>query len=902
MARTKGTVVENNFIGGLNTEANALAFPSNACTETYNCVFDEFGRVSRRPELDIEKDAQYSSGTELASTQVFTEYLWVNAGGTGLINIYVVQVGSALFFYNVSNSTNLSNNQILDYITLDNFLATDTLYDPRDEPCQFSNSQGYLIVTNRACDPILVTFDPEAAATSSIVGTRITIRYRDFVGLESPYGAKQRPSFSLAGLAADATGVKHYYNLLNQGWHVGGISGGLPDASSALGQWDTARADMPSSTDYIGFYRGSETDPFDNARVDANSQGNTLAPKGHFILALSGTPRRDAMVADGYSLSYTAVASTYIAAATGTVIGSGANGGTDYSLVFDEDSNTGIAESSSSTTTGTKSLGYFVGKNYGGSPKAIYKAVLKPWANSYGNAQKTGPFPGYVSQTITYELRGHSSAPSSGSEGTLLGSTSFVVNSGATQSQKTITSTDQSTTFQYVWIRATSSFTLAESGVTHTYSLYIGDVYLYEAETLSGTGELPGEDLSFERPSTSAFYAGRAWYAGVDATNLSTSIFYSQIVESKEQYGKCYQVNDPTSELNAQVLPSDGGVIKIPEIGKIVKLYAQQSSLLVFATNGVWVISGSGYGATFDPTNYVVKRISSQGTQSPLSFIDVKGLPMWWGEDGIFQMEYNPQFDSFNVKVISIEKIQTFFSDIPPRHRATAKGAYDSYKDVAYWLYRADDTDSAEYNSVLLLNTRSGAFYPWSFDTADATQQIKGIGYVSDAVGFDPSMIKFTIGVPISDTLQRITFADTNKEVKEYTDFIDFSEGAYGVTTDAKDFSSYFVTGYRLDNEAIKYFQSVYITMYLKVETDSGAYLQGIFDFANTGQSGDWSVRQQASKQQVYSLDNVERDFHTRRLKIRGRGRSLQFRVSSQTGKPFTVIGWANAQSGNADV
>ena len=907
MARTKGTVVENNFIGGLNTEANALAFPPNACTETYNCVFDEFGRVSRRPELDIEKDAQYSSGTEYASTQAFTEYLWVNAGGTGLINLYVVQVGSFLFFYDVSNSTNLSNNQVLDFIALDGFKATDTIYDPRDEPCQFSNSQGFLIVTNRACDPILVTFDPEAASNASILGTRISIKYRDFVGIESPYGPKERPTFSLAGLAADNTGVKHYYNLLNQGWHVGPISGGLPAAAtSALGLWDTALPSMPSNSDYVGYYRLSDTVPFDVNRVDVNSGGNTLAPKGHFILSLSGTPRRDAMVADGYSLSYTATSATYVPAATGTVIGAGANAGTDYDKLFNEDASTGIAESTTSTTTGTKSLAFFGGKDYGGSPKAVFKAVIKPWANSYGNAQKTGAFPGYVSQTITYELRGHSSAPSSGSEGTLLGSTSFVVNSGAAQSQKTITSSDQSTTFRYVWIRATSSFSLTESGVTHTYALYLGDIYIYEAETFTGDGELPGEDISFERPSTCAFYAGRAWYAGIDATNLSTNIFYSQIVESTAEYGKCYQVNDPTSEQNAAVLPSDGGVVKIPEIGKIVKLYAQQSSLLVFATNGVWVIGGSGYGSTFEPTNYVVKRISSQGTQSPQSFIDVKGLPMWWGEDGIFQMDYNPQFDSFNVKVISIEKIQTFFSVIPARNRSKAKGAYDSYNDVAYWLYRNEDIADVEvpneYDSVLLFNTRSGAFYPWTFDIEDATQQIRGIGYVSDAVGFDPSAIKFTIGIPVSASIQRITFADTYKEVKEYTDFIDFSEGIYGISTDDKDFESYFVTGYRLDAEAIKFFQSMYVMLYLKVETDSGAYLQGIWDFANTGQSGDWSVRQQSSKQQVYNLDNVQRDFHARRLKIRGRGRALQFRVTSQTGKPFTIIGWSNAQSGNADV
>lgn len=904
MARTKGTVVENNFIGGLNTEANALAFPPNACTETYNCVFDEFGRVSRRPEIDLEKDAKYATDSRFANTQAFTEYLWVNASGTGLINLYVVQVGSVLFFYDVSNSTNVSNNHIADFIDLDTFTATDTIYSPRDEVCQYANGDGYLIVTSRACDPVLVTYDPEAA--NPISGTRITIKYRDFKGLTSPYSDQQRPSFAnIAAMKADANGAIHFYNLLNQGWHNGAISGGSPDANSALGQWDTARADMPSNGDYVGFYRASETDPFDNARVDAYSQGNTLAPKGHFILSLGNPDRKAALATDGYTLSYTSTSSSLIAEGTGTVIGAGANGGSDYADLFDSDTSTGVAESvSSSFTTGTKTLAFFGGKNFGGSPKSIYKVVVKPWANTYGSAQDlaTGTYRNF---TITMQLRGHSSAPSSGTEGTLLGSTSFSVNSGASQSQKTITSSDQVTTYQYVWVYITGTFSQPNVN-THSYAIYLGDVFLYESTVLSGTGALPDPDVSYERPTACAFYAGRAWYAGVDSLDLSTSLYYSQLIENKNQYGKCYQVNDPTSEYNAAILPTDGGVVRIPEIGRIIKMWSQQSALLVFATNGVWVIQGSDFGAAFSPTDYVVKKISSYGTQSPMSFIDVEGFPVWWGEDGIFRIEYNPQFNSFSVSKLSEETIQTFFDEIPARNRSKAKGAYDTKNHVAYWLYRNENISQLdapnEYDRVLVMNLQTKAFYPWSFDASNLTPEIKGIGYVVDAVGFDTSAIKFTTGVPVSTSSQYITFCDLNKEVKEYTDFIDFSEDVHGTGTDAKDYSSYFVTGYRLDAEANKFFQSMYILLYLKVETDSAAYLQGIWDFANTGQSGDWSTRQEASKQQVYNLDNVQRDFHARRLKIRGRGRALQFRVTSQTGKPFTIIGWSNAQSGNADV
>jgi hypothetical protein len=631
MARTKGTVVENNFIGGLNTEANALAFPPNACTETYNCVFDEFGRVSRRPELDIELEARYYSASEYANTQIFTEYLWANAGGTGLMNLYVVQVGSVLFFYDVSSSTNLSNNHITDFINLDSFTATDTSYDPRDEPCQYTTGNGYLIVTNKACDPILVRFNPDS--TDRITGTRITVKYRDFQGLVSPYADGFRPSFAtIAAMKTDANGAIHFYNLLNQGWHQGGASGGSPGVDSALALWD-ASGDaavaglMPSNNDYIGYFRSSESVAFDAARVNSNDQGNTLAPKGHFILSLGAADRKAALVADQYTLSYTSTSGSLVSGSTGTTIGSGANGGSDYDDVYDMDNSTGVAESGTYSTSGARTVTFFAGKDYGGSPIKVAKTIVRPWSNSFGYAQRLFDS-SYYNVTLTMELRGNNAAaPTTGSEGTLLSTKTLTINSGLGQTQHTLVSSDISTSYRYVWVKMTATFT-TDASITSSYALYLGDLLHYQSVTTSGTGTLPDPDVTSERPTTCAFFAGRAWYAGVNSFELSTNIYYSQIVTNNLQYGKCYQANDPTSELNSSVLPTDGGVISIPEIGKIVKLHAYQSALLIFATNGVWVIQGSDYGASFEPTSYVVKHISSLGTQSPMSFIDIEGLPV----------------------------------------------------------------------------------------------------------------------------------------------------------------------------------------------------------------------------------------------------------------------------------
>lgn len=900
MARTQGVSIENNFIQGLVTEYTALTIPPNACTDTINCVFSETGRISRRVEIDIEDNAQFSAEVANSITYAYNEFLWVNAGGTGLVNIHVVQDGATLRFYNVSNSTTVSTNPLASTINLNSYKALKTPYDPRTEPCQFSIGNGDLIVVNRACDPILVSLDAE---DMSIAGTKITIKYRDFLGLETGYADNFRPTFDIANMKTDLTGALHFYNLLNQGWWNGGISGGSPDANSALGQWDTARADMPSNQDYVGYYRASPSDPFDPARVDVNSQGLSLATKGHFILNLGEADRRQALVDQGYTLNYTSVNPLFISGGTGTNISTGLTSPSVIANAFDGDTSTACR----TTTSGTGVIStpvnssFFAGKNYTATPKKIYRAVIRPYNNTlqYGYFKDKGPSGAgpntYKLWTMTFELRGHSSAPVTGSEGTLLATATEVNTGGNASGILTLNSTDTATAFNYVWIKMSGTYTPTS---TNTYDtlLQLGSIEFSEAITSTTTGTIPSTDITYERPTTCAFYAGRAWYAGIDAKNIGSNLYFSQIIEKESQYGKCYQVNDPTAEDVFELLPSDGGVIRIPEIGKIIKLYTQQSSLLVFATNGIWVISGASQGAGFSASNFNVKRISSLGTQSPFSFIDVKGLPMWWGEDGIFRMDYNPQFDSFSVVSESQEKIQRYFLAIDPYNRSLVKGAYDSQNDVAHFLVNSSNIPGIpfRYNTILCFNTRSKAFYPWTYSTS-TTPTIVGLAYVSDSIGFSKSMVKYTTINLINAFTKRITFADTNKLVPVYRDWKDFSTSPYGTSDDDRFYIATFTTGYKLDGETQRFFQGNYVFVFFEQLDNSGATIEGLWDYGSNEASNRWT-----GMQSLYNTNLTHRSVNFRRLKIRGKGRSLQIRITSEGDKGFTIIGWSAWETVNA--
>lgn len=919
MARQAATVIQNSFIKGLITENTAINFPQDACTEAVNVVFDETGRITRRGGIDVEQDYVALSNSGMTLGSCFTEYIWDQVAGLGTVTFFVQQEGTNLKFFDISTTSTVTGAGLIATISLSSYLASGSVYSPANFACQYAKGNGELIVVNSACDPIYITY---SVATNSVTATRISIKYRDFLGIaytSATYTDIYRPVFSdINAMKTDASsgnnGARHFYNLLNQGWWQGTVSSGSPSSTSAMGQWDTARTDMPSNSDRVESFRSSFTDSFDDARVDSYNQGNTLAAKGHFILNLGNADRQAALTAEGYSLSFSATSNTLISGGTGTIIhGTSGTGFTSTNVsanplynenqAWDTDVTTPtfFIGTDSSPSAGVKTLGCFLGKDYGGSPKTIGKATIRPRVNGgssiLGYASDNGTI---RTATISYELRGHSSAPSAGTEGTLLGTASKTVTAAnyTSQTEFTITSSDTTTTFRYVWIHAVASATYIGTAATQQTYIQYGTIELYDSVVTSGSANLPAADVTVERPSCVEWFASRAWYAGVASTGLSNNLYFSQIIEKPEQYGRCYQLNDPTSEALRDILPTDGGIIKIPEIGKIVRLYSYQTALLVFATNGVWIVRGEG--GVFTPTNFNVRKISSLGTQSPQSFVDIRGIPIWWGEDGILQIDYNPQFDSFSVNNLTDETIRRFYLAIPPGFRAQAKGAYDVRESVIYWLYNdtisdGEDSESASftYTKALCLNTLSGAFFPLEFFEAPNIR-IHGIVYSVDSIGSTDPLIKFTTSWRISDSATRLHYCDLKSDV--FTDYTNYAV-ITGDQDDTGNYDSSFKTAYATDGELLRFVQPNYVSVFLEQEDNASCYMRGIFDFTNSGNSGKWG-----SAQQVYNNTVTNRDVNHKRLKVRGKGKSIQFQFLSDTDKPFTIIGWSAFETANSEV
>ena len=839
MARNQATQVENNFTLGLITEKTALSFPENAATDTDNCIFNQKGDITRRLGLAQELGGT-STGSAVNDQFNYSSFLWESAAGVGTKSFLVVQQGLFLIFYDVSSSNVVSSGLHPFSVNLTTFLPANSFRDPGAHLCDFAAGNGDLIVVNAVCDPFYITYDP---ITDSFTTTKFSIKYRDFDGVPDEFADSVRPAATVATLFAGSP--NHSYNLYNQGW----------GQSDALTQWDVALASLPSNQDQVAMFRASETDAFDPAKITSKSPGNTLAPRGHFILDAANPQRAAAMTAEGV-VGLGIISSdgqAQIDRTLGLAFTFGSKINTRLANAYDSVTSQAIAACATNSVASTTVT---IGRSYIGTPK-IFSRVVVHASSDQGINNGAG-------LSVGFQVYGKNGvAPATETDGTLLTSGNFLDTVAGINNF----SFNNSTAYEYIWVRYNDVGAVARSW-------YIAEIKFYESADTQN------------RFSSTAFLAGRAFFAGVESATDSNKVYFSQIVNNKNQYGRCYQKNDPTNEYYFELLSDDGGVIKILEMGEIVRLFPLRSSMVVFASNGIWLIGGSG---GIKATDFTVKKLSSLGTTSPKSIVDVKGIPVWWAEDGIYTMVYDANYDSFQVQSLTQTTIKKFFLDIPVANRQHVKGTYDQLNEIIYWIYNDSSVfsslDHYKFNRVLCLNTISKAFYPWSFPTGSELDlhYVRDIKYIASADRLSPGKIKLYTSTPVSAFVENTYFSEFYT-----TDYLDW--GTY-------DYTSYFTTGYKIHGQTQRYTQPNYVFVFLDTETDSSCFMHTRFDWTNDGSSGKWS-----NVQQVYNPALTFRDVNFRRLKVRGKGRSMQMHYVSETGKPFNIIGWSVYETGNSSV
>lgn len=423
--------------------------------------------------------------------------------------------------------------------------------------------------------------------------------------------------------------------------------------------------------------------------------------------------------------------------------------------------------------------------------------------------------------------------------------------------------------------------------------------------------------ITDRRVAISAFFAGRVCFSGLESGGHNSKIFFSQTIEKPEQFGMCFQKNDPTSEKLFELLPTDGGYIDIIEAGTIKKLFPMMNSLLVFAANGIWVITGS-QGLGFVANDYSVSKISSIEVPSETTFVDAEGTPYWWSESGIYTIVPEEKTGKFQVVNMTDATIKTFFDEIPFENKTYARGVFDPLTKTIQWLYRSEFIDSFEdkfnFDSVLNYNLLTQAFYPWTIDTS--TVKLKGImsitNFGSKAIrdnvidgantvidgnnsiinfrldgSLEGSIVKYVVSYEDSGT--KVTFAESNENNSGYRDWTRVG----GVDVEGTRNEAYFITGFAIKGQAIRRWQPIYVSMFSKCEEDNKYDIRGRWNFSTSSSTSRWSSMQR--------FTNLANDFQyvSNKFKVRGDGVSCQFEVRSVDDEPFFIVGWASLESVN---
>ncbi len=438
-------------------------------------------------------------------------------------------------------------------------------------------------------------------------------------------------------------------------------------------------------------------------------------------------------------------------------------------------------------------------------------------------------------------------------------------------------------------------------------------------------------------------YAGRIWYTGFSgeitdgdskSPRMSSFILFSRLVKDKTDITQCYQEADPTSEIESDLVDTDGGFIRINGAYGINKLVNVANSLFVFAANGVWRVSGEDR-AGFTSTSYQVDRISQEGCSSGKGVALVEDAIYFWSNAGIYRVAPN-EFGEWTSVSITQPLIQNFYSDIPVEQKKYVSGQFDSYEQKIKWVY-GDDLFQGGSSKELVFDTLLQAFSPnkvmvtsgvdhrivgvfegQPYQTTDRTLDVTENGVQVTENGID---ITVTSQVRADSTkeLLYLVITTTNLSVKysigSFTDdtFVDWSS----VTSTPYD--SYLVTGFLTAQESRRRKQIPYITVFLKKTEDGfdGSYnptgqsscLVGTrWDWTNGANSNKWSNFFEAyrHKRPYYPTTTADgfddgNSMVVTRSKIRGRGRSVAIKFASSSGKDMYIYGWSEDLTINSE-
>lgn len=459
-------------------------------------------------------------------------------------------------------------------------------------------------------------------------------------------------------------------------------------------------------------------------------------------------------------------------------------------------------------------------------------------------------------------------------------------------------------------------------------------------------------DFQFPRDYTTggascvAEFAGRIFYSGftgevVDgdkrSPNYTNYVFFSTLVKNKSDLNKCYQLGDPTSREESDIVDTDGGFLRISEAREIQSLVSIGSSLIVIATNGIWSIDGgSDYG--FTATNYKVTKLSSFGGLSRSSIVVEGERIYYWSEDGIYSIGRN-ELGDMAIQSLTITTIQSLYDELTLPTKLTAVGSYDTFTKKIRWLYNSSiPLSSNNVTKELILDISLGCFsqnrifrnanravdliscFQSSPYRTRTEQESVFVGTESVLVDTDDVVVESetrqtsyqeTKYLGITEMEGRVFFTFCFYKNPRFLDW----ENIDGIGVDAKAFC---LTGTQTVGDSGIDKQIPYLFMSFRRTEDSvdedwvpqnksGCLFRCQWNFANSINSKKWSPLQQAYRYRKpfwAEEPNGEYDYGFEVIqsknKVRGKGKAFALYFETEPLKDCQILGWNLSINGNS--
>lgn len=408
-----------------------------------------------------------------------------------------------------------------------------------------------------------------------------------------------------------------------------------------------------------------------------------------------------------------------------------------------------------------------------------------------------------------------------------------------------------------------------------------------------------------ERPTVCGWFAGRAWFAGVNEPALLDRIYFSKLLYlNDEDFGDCYQLNDPTSEAFNQLKADDGGVLVVSDIGRAKGLLDYNGLLLLFTDEGVWEIGGVRNVFTAD--NYNVRKISDNECSSKHGFTLAENIVMYTGPKGIFSIQPNERSGILFAETVSGPKVQKAWNRIPSVKQSRVKIRYDDANKQVWFLYSDDalDTYKYEYDRALVFDLRLGSFSKFTFPSSATSYIIEAFPVRAADESETFKKLKFFVQTGTGTSLRVCDFDQVN-----YTDW-DSSEQAAFMILAYDNIGSW---AHRRQAPKVHTFMAKTETGFdpgtLAPINESSLKMQARWDWSDHVNAGEFGQETEVYRHvRPYVPSGVGDPFNSgypvvvTRNKVRGRGRSLHLKFTSAPAKDAHLLGYAVQYQISGDV